>query len=81
VSGIDPVTFAGVTALLLAIGLMAGTYPQRRQPRDAGNRPDFLVQPPRSDVRVYPQSLVRQSRTQAYENGRQSGRRLPDGAR
>ena len=33
VSGLDPVTFAGVTALLLAVGLLAGYFPARRATR------------------------------------------------
>jgi putative ABC transport system permease protein len=33
VSGIDPVTFAGVSVLLLAVGLLAGYFPARRAAR------------------------------------------------
>jgi len=33
VSGIDPLTFAGVSALLLAVGLLAGYFPARRATR------------------------------------------------
>ena len=33
VSGIDPVTFAGVSVLLLAVGLLAGYFPARRATR------------------------------------------------
>ena len=30
VSGVDPVTFAGVSALLLVVGLLAGYFPARQ---------------------------------------------------
>ena len=33
VSGVDPVTFAGVSVLLLAVGLLAGYFPARRATR------------------------------------------------